>query len=53
MVEPVADDGEDDDSLRVELQCGVERELEIGGVLLGGMALDARPRRFRCAHRLR
>ena len=52
VVEPVADHREHHDSPRVELQRRVERELEIGGVLLGGMALDARARRFRRAYGL-
>ena len=41
MVEAAAPRGEDEDSRRSEFDCGVERELEIGLVLLGWMALDA------------
>ena len=47
MVEPAAVAGEDEDPPRGQRDRGVERELEVGRVLLGRVALDARPRRLR------
>ena len=42
MVEPAAGDADDEQAPRLERGCGVERELEVGRVLLGRMAFDSR-----------
>ena len=42
MVEPVADAGEHEDPCGIEPERDVERELEVGRVLRGGVPLDAR-----------
>ncbi len=52
VIEPVADPGEDDDPSRTKLHGRVERELEIGGVLVGRVALDASSRGLRSCDRL-
>ena len=44
MVEPAAAPGEHEDPLRAHRERRVERELEVGRVLLGRMALDPRRR---------